>query len=165
MTRIMTDAEIDQEYIERYCKNIAPENSVRKTIKSGQELLDYAREHSKKPELRYIEYIPPIQGVILKQDIEDVIYYFIEDVKRNVPRQTLRDYEWLISKLDEEDRFRSNDENDKYHFQALFSHYHIQPLIPFETRQKLFTPQVTYYNATRLGEDHEQVNKNYYGLK
>ena len=74
----LTREERKQRFIDNYRLNLAPDTSIRKTIKSGRELLEFAKQHAEKKDYHFKNggYVPT-QGLMLKQDIEDVICYYI----------------------------------------------------------------------------------------
>lgn len=151
-------AENYKKFREEYLRNEAPETSIRKTIKPGRELLEYAKQHCEPKDyhLKNGGY-GPSDGFKLKQDISDVICYYIEDKQQLVPKRVVEDYEWLLDRLDENDLFHSRDENEINKFRRLYDRYHKNPRIPDSYRREFDSIKLTTYSATRLGRDYKQI--------
>ena len=159
----LTREERKQRFIDNYRLNLAPDTSIRKTIKSGRELLEFAKQHAEKKDYHFKNggYVPT-QGLMLKQDIEDVICYYIEDAKCDVPLRVVNDYEWLLDRLDENDMFHSKDENEINKFRRLYDRYHTTPRMPGKFKDQWNAVKITYYNASRFGKDFNEVKDQYY---
>ena len=155
-------AEIHKMIIENYLRNEALETSIRKTIKPGRDLLAYAKQHCEEKD-RYGKYggYCPCDGIILKQDISDVICYYIEDKQQLVPLRVVEDYEWLLDRLDDSDLFRSKDENEINKFRRLYDRYHKLPRMPDAYRREFDSIKLTKYSATRLGKDYKPIEDKY----
>ena len=162
MSAELTPNERFEEYLNKYLTNNAPETSIRKTIKPGRDLLTFARQHCEESDnhYRYGGYFPT-QGFKLKQDISDIICYYIEDAHQLVPRRVIDDYEWLLDKLDDKDMFHSSDENEINKFRRLYQRYHIKPRMPTAYYIKFDDVKLTQYNATRLNENHVEIKNKY----